>query len=101
MKQVVVKVKGHPCPKFTMGKLKVEYVQISYDNRYVTVKQNDWGTNQAEIVKVADKHLARILVNALVNDAKDHKDLVKFNKKLDKFFEDIKIYDEILDSDES
>ena len=101
MKQTVVKIKGHPCPKFTMWKFKVEYVQISYDNRYVTVKENDWGTHQAEIVKVADMHLARVLLNALVNDAKDHKSLAKFNKKLENFFEDIKVYDKILDSDDS
>lgn len=95
-----VSVKNHPNPKLNItDKLKAEYVQIAYDNRYIIVKQNTFGTMWVEIVKVADPELAKILIEALVKDIKDMKKQKTVFNNLTKFWSDIVIYDNLLDKD--
>lgn len=93
-------VKNHPNPKFRISdKLKVEYVQMAYDNRYIIVKQNTFGTMWVDIVKVADSSIGKAILESLVNNIGDiKKQKLGFNK-LSKFWENIKVYDEILDND--
>ena len=96
--QKKVNIKNHPNPKLNITeKLKVEYVQLSYDNRYIIVKQNTFGTMWAEIVKVADLHMGKVFIEALVADIKDKKKKETALKKLYYFWNNIKKYNEVLD----
>lgn len=95
-----VTVKNHPNPKLNISdKLKVEYVQIAYDNRYIVVKQNTFGTMWEDIVKVADTQIGKVMVEALVKDIKDVKKQKAVATKLIKFWNDIINYDIILDNE--
>jgi hypothetical protein len=117
----VVKIKGYRNPKITItDTLKVEYVQvaydnryvvikqntsgthgeqITYDNRYVVIKQNTHGTHWEQIAKVADSSIREIFINALVNEIKDNKKQKSIKTKLVKFWNDVKEYDEKLNAE--
>ena len=93
-------IKNHPNPKFRISdKLKVEYVQMAYDDRFIIVKQNTFGTMWVDIVKVADISLGKVIVESLVNNIEDIKKQKLITTKLSKFWENITIYDEILEND--
>lgn len=92
-------IKNHPNPKINITEnIKIEYVQIAYDDRYIIVNQKD-GTRWFEVAKVSDFDIGKILVEALVNDIKDNNKKEIVQKDLIKFWINVKQYDEILDID--
>lgn len=92
-------IKNHPNPKINItDKIKVEYVQIAYDNRYIIVNQKD-GTRWFEVAKVSDFNIGKLLVESLVNDIKDNNQKQIVQNDLIKFWGNIKKYNEVLDLD--
>lgn len=92
-------IKNHPNPKINITEnIKIEYVQIAYDDRYIIVNKKD-GTRWFEVAKVSDFNIGKILVKALVNDIKDNNKKQIITNDLINFWINVKKYNEVLDLD--
>lgn len=89
-----VAVKNKKVPKLKMRNLTVNYVQVAYDNRYIIVNNNPWGNFNEVIMKMADKDMAKVVLESLMATYDS-----KGKENLDKFWQDVSNYDVLLDAE--
>lgn len=93
-----VKIPGHPNPVLKLGKyVVIEFVQVAYDDRYILIRKNDYGTHWANLAKISksEEKLCRTIVKAFVLEYPEVTE-----RKLQNFWKKVEAYNLILDSED-